>query len=259
VEAGNRGTANGEEILVTENLSKSFGDFSAVTDVNLRVRRGAIHALIGPNGAGKTTCFNMLTKFLRPTSGRIVYNGRDITAMRPADVARLGLVRSFQISAVFPHLTALENVRIALQRKRGDNFDFWRSKKALAPLNGRAVELLADVGLADFAHAVAGEISYGRKRVLEIATTLALEPEMLLLDEPMAGMGHEDIDRIVELIRRVSAHRTVLMVEHNLQVVAHLSDRITVLTRGRVLAEGDYESVSQNPDVMQAYLGVGHA
>ena len=248
---------SGDYILVTEGLSKSFGDFSAVSGVDLSVRRGSIHALIGPNGAGKTTCFNMLTKFVRPTAGRILYKGQDITAMRPADVARLGLVRSFQISAVFPHLTALENVRIALQRKRGDNFDFWRSKRVLNPLNARAMELLGDVGLTEFAGRVAGEISYGRKRALEIATTLALDPEMLLLDEPMAGMGHEDIDRIAALIRRVSANRTILMVEHNLQVVANLSDRITVLTRGRVLAEGDYATVSENADVKQAYLGVG--
>ena len=248
---------SGDYILVTEGLSKSFGDFSAVSGVDLSVRRGSIHALIGPNGAGKTTCFNMLTKFVRPTAGRILYKGQDITAMRPADVARLGLVRSFQISAVFPHLTALENVRIALQRKRGDNFDFWRSKRVLNPLNARAMELLGDVGLTEFAGRVAGEISYGRKRALEIATTLALDPEMLLLDEPMAGMGHEDIDRIAALIRRVSANRTILMVEHNLQVVANLSDRITVLTRGRVLAEGDYATVSENAEVKQAYLGVG--
>ncbi len=248
---------SGDDILVTERLSKSFGDFNAVSGVDLSVRRGSIHALIGPNGAGKTTCFNMLTKFLQPSDGRIVYNGRDITSMRPADVARLGLVRSFQISAVFPHLTALENVRIALQRKRGDNFDFWRSKTVLNAFNARARELLDDVGLAGFEHQIAGEISYGRKRALEIATTLALDPEMLLLDEPMAGMGHEDIDRIVQLIRRVSANRTVLMVEHNLKVVAHLSDRITVLTRGRVLAEGDYATVSENPEVKQAYMGVG--
>jgi branched-chain amino acid transport system ATP-binding protein len=246
---------SGDDILVTEGLCKAFGDFKAVSDVTLRVRRGSIHALIGPNGAGKTTCFNMLTKFIPPTSGRITYDGRDITAMRPADVARLGLVRSFQISAVFPHLTALENVRIALQRKRGDNFDFWRSKRVLRQYDARARELLEEVGLSNFAQALASEISYGRKRALEIATTLALEPEMMLLDEPMAGMGHEDIDRIVALIRRVSVNRTVLMVEHNLQVVQHLSDRITVLTRGRVLAEGDYATVSENPEVKTAYLG----
>jgi branched-chain amino acid transport system ATP-binding protein len=249
---------NGDDILVTEGLGKSFGDFRAVSDVSLRVKRGSIHALIGPNGAGKTTCFNMLTKFVRPSSGRILYNGADITSLAPADVARRGLVRSFQISAVFPHLTALENVRVALQRKRGDNFDFWRSKRCLTQYDARARELLDEVGLGEFADKLASEISYGRKRALEIATTLALEPEMMLLDEPMAGMGHEDIDRIVALIRRVSVNRTVLMVEHNLNVVEHLSDRITVLTRGRVLAEGDYAAVSQNPDVKTAYLGAGH-
>jgi branched-chain amino acid transport system ATP-binding protein len=247
-----------DDILVTEGLSKSFGDFRAVSDVALRVKRGHIHALIGPNGAGKTTCFNMLTKFIAPSAGTITFNGVDITRTRPADVARLGLVRSFQISAVFPHLTSLENVRIALQRERGDSFDFWRSKSTLEHLNVRALELLESVGLTSFAHSKAGEISYGRKRALELATTLAIEPEMLLLDEPMAGMGHEDIDRVATLIKRVSANRTILMVEHNLQVVANLSDRITVLTRGRVLAEGDYATVSQNPDVREAYMGAGH-
>jgi branched-chain amino acid transport system ATP-binding protein len=250
---------NSDDILVTEGLAKKYGDFSAVSGVSLRVRRGSIHALIGPNGAGKTTCFAMLSKFVAPSAGRIVFNGRDITAMRPADVARLGLVRSFQISAVFPHLTALENVRIALQRKRGDSFDFWRSKSVLASLNERALALLDDVGLKRWGHAKAGEISYGRKRALELATTLAVDPEMMLLDEPMAGMGHEDIERTAELIRRVSRNRTILMVEHNLQVVANLCQTITVLTRGRVLAEGDYASVSQNEEVRQAYLGVGDA
>ena len=247
-----------DNVLVTEGLCKSFGDFRAVSDVSLRIRRGSIHALIGPNGAGKTTCFNMLSKFLTPTSGRIAFNGRDITELKPADVARLGLVRSFQISAVFPHLTALENIRIALQRNRGDSFDFWRSKAALKPLNERAMALLEDVGLSSFANAKAGEISYGRKRALELATTLAVEPEMMLLDEPMAGMGHEDIDRTADLIRRVAANRTILMVEHNLTVVANLSHRITVLTRGRVLDEGDYREVSENAEVKEAYLGVGH-
>jgi branched-chain amino acid transport system ATP-binding protein len=247
-----------DDVLVTEGLSKSFGDFQAVSDVSLRVKRGTIHALIGPNGAGKTTCFNMLSKFVTPTNGRIAFNGRDITRLKPADVARLGLVRSFQISAVFANLTALENIRIALMRKRGDSFDFWRSKSALRPLNERARALLDDVGLAGFANAKAGEISYGRKRALELATTLAIEPEMMLLDEPMAGMGHEDIDRTADLIRRVSANRTILMVEHNLTVVANLSDRITVLTRGRVLAEGDYREVSENEEVKEAYLGAGH-
>jgi branched-chain amino acid transport system ATP-binding protein len=247
-----------DDILVTERLGKSFGDFAAVSDVNLKVKRGSIHALIGPNGAGKTTCFNMLTKFITPSAGRILFNGRDITQTRPADVARLGLVRSFQISAIFPHLTALENVRVALQRQRGDNFDFWRSKKALEPLNGRALELLDAVGLADWAGSIAVEISYGRKRALEIATTLALDPEMLLLDEPMAGMGQEDIGRISALIRRIAADRTILMVEHNLSVVADLSDRITVLARGQILAEGRYDEIARDKRVIDAYLGVGH-
>jgi branched-chain amino acid transport system ATP-binding protein len=245
-------------VLATEDLTKEFAGFVAVSGVNLAVERGTIHALIGPNGAGKTTCFNLLTKFLRPTRGRILYQGRDITTLPPAEVARLGLVRSFQISAVFPHLTVLENVRVALQRKRGGSFDFWRSKRVLDAFNERALALIEDVGLADFAYATAVELPYGRKRALEIATTLALDPDMLLLDEPTAGMGHEDIERIAALIKRVAADRTVLMVEHNLSVVANLSHRITVLTRGRVLAEGDYQTVSANPEVREAYLGVGH-
>ncbi len=246
-------------ILETEDLTKEFAGFVAVNGVNLRIERGQIHALIGPNGAGKTTCFNLLTKFLQPTRGRIMYKGEDITALAPAEVARLGVVRSFQISAVFPHLTVLENVRIALQRERGGSFDFWRSKRVLDSFNSRALQLIADVGLSEFTHTTAVELPYGRKRALEIATTLALDPEMLLLDEPTAGMGHEDIERIAALIKSVAADRTVLMVEHNLSVVANLSHRITVLTRGRILAEGDYESVSSNPEVREAYMGVGHA
>ncbi|TWG49191.1 MULTISPECIES: ABC transporter ATP-binding protein [unclassified Aminobacter] len=245
-------------ILAAEDLTKEFKGFYAVEGVSLNVRKGQIHALIGPNGAGKTTCFNLLTKFLSPTRGRITYKGQDITAMSPADIARLGLVRSFQISAVFPHLTALENVRIALQRQRGDSFDFWRSQKVLSQFDDRARELLADVGLAQFETTLAGDLPYGRKRALEIATTLALDPEMLLLDEPMAGMGHEDVDRIAALIKRISADRTILMVEHNLSVVASLSDTITVLARGKVLAEGDYATVSKDPRVVEAYIGAGH-
>ncbi|HTY70188.1 MAG TPA: ABC transporter ATP-binding protein [Alphaproteobacteria bacterium] len=248
-----------EYILETEGLTKEFRGFVAVNNVNLRVRRGAIHALIGPNGAGKTTCFNLLTKFLAPTRGRILYKGAEITGAKPADIAQLGLVRSFQISAVFPHLSVLENVRIALQKKRGRSFDFWRSDKLLDVLNDRAHELIAAVGLSEFTATQAVELPYGRKRALEIATTLALDPELMLLDEPTAGMGHEDVDRIAALIKRVAANRTVLMVEHNLSVVATLSNTITVLARGEVLAEGDYATVSRHPDVMQAYLGSGHA
>jgi len=248
-----------ETILETEDLTKEFAGFVAVNGVSLRIARGTIHALIGPNGAGKTTCFNLLTKFLQPTRGRITFKGQDITGLPPTDIARLGLVRSFQISAVFPHLTLLENVRIALQRRRGGSFDFWRSKNVLNELNDRAMSLLADVGLKEYANLLAVELPYGRKRALELATTIALDPEMLLLDEPTAGMGHEDIDRIAALIKSVAANRTVLMVEHNLSVVSNLSNRITVLTRGRVLAEGDYETVSNNPEVREAYMGVGHA
>ncbi|MGL4285681.1 MAG: ABC transporter ATP-binding protein [Phreatobacter sp.] len=251
--------ARDDNILVTEGLTKDFKGFTAVSEVDLAVKRGSIHALIGPNGAGKTTCFNLLTKFLTPSRGRITYNGRDITASKPADIARLGLVRSFQISAVFPHLTVIENVRIALQRKRGDSFDFWTSERVLSTLDAEALRLVEAVGLTDFAEATAGELAYGRKRALEIATTLALDPEMLLLDEPMAGMGHEDVARIAALIRKISANRTILMVEHNLSVVAELSDRITVLARGRILAEGDYATVSKDPRVIEAYIGgVGH-
>lgn len=245
-------------ILHATGLSKEFRGFYAVQDVQLEVRRGSIHALIGPNGAGKTTCFNLLTKFLAPTHGAIVFNGKDITDLKPADVARLGMVRSFQISAVFPHLSVLENVRIALQRKRGNSFDFWRSAKALSVFNDRAMALLDDVGLTGFVNEPAIELPYGRKRALEIATTLALDPQMLLLDEPTAGMGQEDIARTAALIKRVAAERTVLMVEHNLSVVSDLSDVITVLARGRVLAEGDYASVSTNPQVIEAYMGSGH-
>jgi branched-chain amino acid transport system ATP-binding protein len=244
-------------ILETQGLTKEFRGFVAVKDVSLRVRRGSIHALIGPNGAGKTTCFNLLTHFLVPTRGRIRFQGRDITGRSPADIARLGLVRSFQISAVFPHLTVLENVRIALQRRRGASFDFWRSERALEALDERALGLIEAVGLGDAAGTTAVELPYGRKRALEIATTLALEPEMMLLDEPTAGMTHEDVERVSALIKRAAANRTVLMVEHNLSVVENLSDRITVLARGEVLAEGDYLTVSQNQDVIQAYMGSG--
>jgi branched-chain amino acid transport system ATP-binding protein len=247
-----------EIVLETEGLTMEFSGFVAVRDVSLKIRRGSIHALIGPNGAGKTTCFNLLTKFLSPTRGHIRLKGVDITRARPADIARAGMVRSFQISAVFGHLTALENVRVALQRKLDTSFHFWRPESSLEVLNDRAQELLEAVGLAEFRDVPAVELAYGRKRALEIATTLALEPEVMLLDEPMAGMGHEDIERTVQLIRRVAANRTVVMVEHNMKVVANLSDRITVLQRGEILAEGAYAEVSRDPRVIQAYMGSGH-
>jgi branched-chain amino acid transport system ATP-binding protein len=242
-------------ILETTGLTKEFKGFVAVNDVSLKVKRGDIHALIGPNGAGKTTCFNLLTKFLEPTRGTIRFNSNDITKEKPAQIARRGVVRSFQISAVFPHLTVLENVRIALQRKLGTSFHFWRSDKSLSQLDNRAHELLAEVGLSDFAGMVAVEMPYGRKRALEIATTLALEPELMLLDEPTQGMGHEDVDRVMQLIKKVSANRTVLMVEHNMKVVAGICDTITVLARGAVLAEGPYAEIAENPQVKEVYMG----
>jgi branched-chain amino acid transport system ATP-binding protein len=256
---------NNDYILETDGLVKEFKGFVAVNDVSLRVRRGHIHALIGPNGAGKTTCFNLLTKFLEPSRGSIRFNGIDITSDRPAQIARRGVVRSFQISAVFPHLTVLENVRVALQRRLGTSFHFWRSAKSLTVLDERAHFLLAEVGLAEFADVVAVEMPYGRKRALEIATTLALEPELMLLDEPTQGMGHEDVDRVMQLIKKVSANRSILMVEHNMKVVAGISDAITVLARGAVLAEGNYAEVARNPLVIEAYMGTadgeagGHA
>ncbi|ETR78567.1 amino acid ABC transporter ATP-binding protein [Afipia sp. P52-10] len=246
---------HGDIILATRGLSKAFGGLKAVSDVDLQVRRGTIHAMIGPNGAGKTTCFNLLTKFLAPTDGSILFDGCDITHQRPDQIARQGLVRSFQISAVFSGLSALANVRIALQRKRGASFAFWRSEETLRPLNDAAMQLLDTVGLADVAATPAAELAYGHKRALELATTLALDPKMMLLDEPMAGMGREDLARIEAVIRKAAVNRTILMVEHNLSVVAALSDRITVLARGRVLADGDYQTVSQNPAVVEAYIG----
>ena len=244
-----------EIILEARGLTKEFKGFTAVDHVDLRVRKGSIHALIGPNGAGKTTMFNLLTKFLPVTSGQMIYKGVDITGLSASEVSRSGMVRSFQISAVFPHLTVLENVRIGLQRKLGTSFHFWKPESSLYVLNEEAMALLESVDLASFANTQTVELPYGRKRALEIATTLALDPELMLLDEPTQGMGHEDVGRVVELIRKVAENRTVLMVEHNMNVVANLSDTITVLARGAVLAEGPYVEVSKNPRVLEAYVG----
>jgi len=250
--------ATGDTILETRGLTKEFKGFVAVDKVSVKVRRGAIHALIGPNGAGKTTFFNLLTKFLPPTSGTILFNEHDITREKPADIARRGMIRSFQISAVFPNMSVLENVRVALQRSLGTSFHFWKRERTLDVLNDRAMELLRRVGLEKFAQVNAGELAYGRKRTLEIATTLAMDPELMLLDEPTAGMGHEDVDRVRDLIKEVAAGRTVLMVEHNMSVVSGICDTITVLQRGSVLAEGAYAEVSNNPAVMEAYMGTAH-
>ena len=242
-------------ILKTNELVKEFKGFVAVSGVNLNVKRGQIHALIGPNGAGKTTVFNLLTKFHIPTSGQILFNGKDITQSKPAQIARQGIVRSFQISATFPNLTVMENVRIALQRATGTSMHFWRSERILNLLNDRAMTLLDEVDLASMANLTAVELPYGRKRALEIATTLAMNPELMLLDEPTQGMGHEDVDRVTQLIKKVSANRTILMVEHNMNVVASIADTISVLQRGQIIAEGPYETVSKNPQVLEAYMG----
>jgi len=248
-----------EFILETRGLTKQFKGFVAVSNVDLRVRRGHIHALIGPNGAGKTTFFNLLTKFLIPDQGEILFQGRDITFEKPAQVARRGIVRSFQVSAVFPHLTVLENVRIALQRALATSYHFWRAESSLAVLDRRAVELLAQVDLAAFERMRAVELPYGRKRALEIATTLAMAPELLLLDEPTQGMGHEDVDRVTTLIRHAAANRTILMVEHNMQVVSRIADTITVLQHGQIIASGSYAQVAHDPLVMEAYMGTADA
>jgi branched-chain amino acid transport system ATP-binding protein len=248
----------GDTILETRALTKEFKGFVAVDNVNLKVRRGTIHALIGPNGAGKTTVFNLLTKFLPPTRGSIHFNDQDITADKPADVARRGIIRSFQISAVFPNLTVMENVRIALQRGVPTSYHFWKRERTLDVLNDRATQLLERVGLARFARVNAGDMAYGSKRTLEIATTLAMDPELMLLDEPTAGMGHEDVDRVKNLIKEVAVGRTVLMVEHNMSVVSGICDTITVLQRGSVLAEGPYAEISANPQVIEAYMGTAH-
>ena len=248
----------GDIILETRGLTKEFKGFVAVNGVDLKVKRGTIHALIGPNGAGKTTFFNLLTKFLPPTAGQILYNGVDITTEKPAQTARRGIIRSFQISAVFPHLTVLENVRIGLQRNMGNSFHFWKSERVLSSLDAKAMVLLESVDLGSFAQTLTVELPYGRKRALEIATTLAMEPELMLLDEPTAGMGHEDVQRVKDLIKKVSVGRTILMVEHNMGVVSGICDTITVLQRGAVLAEGPYAVVSKNPGVIEAYMGTVH-
>jgi len=248
-----------EIILETKGLTKEFKGFVAVNQVDLQVRRGDIHALIGPNGAGKTTFFNLLTKFLPPSRGTITYLGNDITHESPAQTARRGIVRSFQISAVFPHMTVLENVRAALQRNLGTSFHFWKSETSLFPLHDRALQLLAEVDLQDFAHELTVNLPYGRKRALELATTMALEPDLMLLDEPTQGMGHEDVHRVTQLIKKVSAGRTILMVEHNMNVVSTIADRITVLQRGAVIADGAYAEVSRNPQVVEAYMGSADA
>jgi len=244
-------------ILATRGLTKSFSGYRAIDDVSLAIEDGAIHAIIGPNGAGKTTLFNVLSGFVRPTSGSIALREREITGLQPHAVARLGIVRSFQINSIFTHLSVLDNVKVSLEAKTELPGRFWLSGRATRRLDGRALELLADVGLAAERHLLATQLSYGRKRALEVAISLAQDPQILLLDEPTAGMGAQDVARISQLIGRVKAGRTIVLVEHNLSVVADLSDRITVLQRGTVLVEGSYAEVRADRRVIDAYLGGG--
>lgn len=244
-------------LLETKSLTKEFRGFVAVKDVNLKVEQGDIHVLIGPNGAGKTTCFNLLTKFLSPTVGSIIFDGEDITHEKPAITARRGIVRSFQISAVFPHMSVLDNVRVGLQRLTGSSYRFWESGRRLNQLNDEAYAILEKVDLKQFSTQIVADLPYGRKRALEIATTLALRPKLMLLDEPTQGMGHEDVGKVTDLIKEVSEGRTILMVEHNMGVVSKIADRISVLSRGSILAEGSYSEVSKNPMVVEAYMGTG--
>lgn len=244
-------------VIETQGLTKNFMGFTAVDDVNLKIREGTVHAVIGPNGAGKSTLFNLITKFHQPSAGKITLKGSDITRVRPANLAQKGMVRSFQISAIFPEMTVLENVKVARLRKYGAPSRFWESLGSMNALDEACLALIEDVGLTEYIHHFAGQLPYGRKRALELATTLALEPEVLLLDEPMAGLGQEDIKKISNLIGRVAKGRTVMMVEHNMSVIAQLADVITVLQRGEVLVEGDYDYVSRHPKVLEAYVGTG--
>jgi len=250
-----QGDVSPSPIIVAKGLAMEFAGFKAVDDVDLDVHEGRIHALIGPNGAGKTTLFNMLTKFLTPTRGSIFYRGTDVTPLSATEIARLGVIRSFQISSIFSHLTVLENVQVPLQRKNGLTMRFWQSESVLRTLEAEADALLDTVGMLDSRNVEAGNLPYGQKRILELAVTLALDPAVMLLDEPIAGIAYEDIDRITHLIRKISANRTTVMVEHNLGVVAKLCDRVTVLQRGRILADGSYAEVSQDPQVRKAYMG----
>lgn len=248
-------SAGTDPVLRTSKLSKEFNGFRAVSDVDLSVAPGTVHALVGPNGAGKTTLFNLLTGFLTPTGGTITIDGRDVTGLRPERIAQLGVARSFQIASLFDELTLAEHVELALQGRDGTGFCFWRSDKRLRRYAAEADNLLAQVGLGGMAGTLAGSLAYGQKRALELALALALSPRLLLLDEPTAGMGVEDVARTIELIKQVRSDRTIVLVEHNMQVVSDLADRVTVLQFGKVLAEGDYESVRNNPDVITAYLG----
>ena len=256
--AGSPSRGPEQPLLETRALVKEFRGFRAVAGVDLRVAEGTVHALVGPNGAGKTTLFNLLTGFLTPSSGQILYQGRDITGRQPEQIAHLGIARSFQITSLFDQMTATEHVELALASPTGLGLRFWRSQRSLDRFRRTALELLDQVGLADRSGQVAGSLAYGQKRALELALALALEPKLLLLDEPTAGMGLEDVDRTIELVRKVSSGRTVVFVDHNMHVVGSLADTVTVLQTGQVLAEGTYAQVRDDERVVTAYLGQAH-
>jgi branched-chain amino acid transport system ATP-binding protein len=249
----------GSAMICTTGLRKEFRGFAALRGVDLRVAEGSVHALVGPNGAGKTTLFNLLSGFLAPSAGRIEIAGRETTGLPPERIARLGVARSFQITSLFPALSARAHVELALQAGTGLGWRFWRSERTLGRFTDRALDLLAEVGLAAHADVAAGTLAYGRKRALELAVALALDPRVLLLDEPTSGMGAEDIDSTVALVRRIAQGRTVVLVEHNMSVVADLADRVTVLQQGAVLVEGPYAEVRTDPRVISAYLGTADA
>ncbi|WP_326564227.1 ABC transporter ATP-binding protein [Micromonospora peucetia] len=249
----------GQALLSARGLTRDFRGFRAVDGVDVDIAAESVHALVGPNGAGKTTLFNLLTGFLRPSGGRIELAGRDITGLPPERIARLGVARSFQITSLFPQLSAREHVELALQSPSGLGWRFWRSAKLMRRYTERAGELLNMVGLAELSEAPAEALAYGRKRALELAIALALDPKVLLLDEPTAGMGLEDVDRTVELVSRVRQGRTVVLVEHNMSVVGRLADTVTVLQAGKVLVEGPYEQVRADERVITAYLGAADA
>ncbi len=246
-------------LLETRALTKEFRGFRAVSDVDLVVGAGTMHALVGPNGAGKTTLFNLLTGFLTPTSGSIVFDGQDITGKQPEQIVPLGIARSFQITSLFDQLTLSEHLELALASPTGMGMQFWRSVKRLATFRDRSMELLEQVGLADRSGQPAGSLAYGQKRALELALALALDPKLLLLDEPTAGMGIEDVDQTIALVKQISTGRTVVFVDHNMHVVGSLADTVTVLQSGEVLAEGPYEQVRGDERVITAYLGSAHA
>jgi branched-chain amino acid transport system ATP-binding protein len=246
-----------DTIIETTDLSRYFGGLKAVEGVNLRVNDGAIHSIIGPNGAGKTTLFNLVSGQLKPTRGRVLLRGRNITGLPLHRMAHLGIGRSFQITNVFPNLTVLENARLAAQARGGDSLKLWARAAAFRRYETAARDALQRVGLGDQAHLPAATLPHGGKRKLELAILLAADPQVLLLDEPTAGMASEQVPLLMDIIQAIRAEtgKTILLVEHNMGIVMNVSDQITVMHQGRVLAEGTPTEIRANPAVQQAYLG----